>query len=95
MTLPEFSADRRAAAPLLLSAGACCRRPQLAPTAVDQYLLPSGRLAANPTAAVKSVDRWHRQTDGQTLDRFIDPAPHTMVEIRVCHVLVILLFLTA
>jgi len=29
MTLPAFSADRRAAAPLLLRAGACSSRPQL------------------------------------------------------------------
>jgi len=45
MTLPAVAAERRAAAPLLLSA------------AVDRYLLPAGRSAANPPAAVAAVDR--------------------------------------
>jgi len=39
VTLLAFAAQRRAAAPLLLSAGCA---------AVDRYLLPSGRTAANP-----------------------------------------------
>jgi len=51
MTLPH----------LLLSAGAC----STAPAAVDRYLLPAGRSAANPTAAVAAVDRRDRQTDGR------------------------------
>ena len=33
--------------------------------AIDQYLLPTGRTAANPSAAVV-VDGWKRKTDGQT-----------------------------
>jgi len=51
MTLPH----------LLLSAGAC----RTVPAAVDRYLLPAGRSAANPTAAVAAVDRRDRQTDGR------------------------------
>jgi len=59
----------RAAAPLLLGAGA-----------VDLYLLPARRSAANPrTPLLLPVDGTDGQTDiGQTLDRFIDPAPHAM-----------------
>jgi len=42
MTLPAFAAERRAAALLLLGAGA---------PAVDRYILPTWRSAANPRAA--------------------------------------------
>jgi len=59
---------------LLLSGGACCTAPE----AGDRYLLPAGRAAANPPATVAAVDRCDRQTDGQTLNRYIDLAPHTM-----------------
>ena len=48
------------------------------PAATDQYLLPTGCSAANLLAAIAVVDRWDRQMDGQTLDRYIDPAPHAM-----------------
>ena len=48
-----------------------------APAAVDRYILPTGRSAANPPAAVAAVDRWDRQTDERT-DRCIDPAVHAM-----------------
>jgi len=39
VTLSTFAAERRAAAPLLLSAGHA---------AIDRYLLPAGSTAANP-----------------------------------------------
>jgi len=38
--------------------------------AIDRYLLPAGRAAANPPAAVAAVDRWDGQTGrGQTDNR--------------------------
>jgi len=40
--------------------------------------MPEERSAANPSATDAAVDRWDRETDRRTLDRFIDPAPHTM-----------------
>ena len=59
MTLLAFAAARRAAAaPLLLGA---------------QRLLP-GRPAANPPHPAAADDRRDRQTDGQTPDRYLDPA---------------------
>ena len=33
---------------------------------IDQYLLHTGRTAANPSTAVAVVDGWKRKTDGQT-----------------------------
>jgi len=51
MTLPAFAAERR-----------CC----MAPAAINRYLLPAGRSAANPSAAAAAVDRQYRQTDGRT-----------------------------
>jgi len=46
--------------------------------AIDRYLLPTGRPAANRPTVIAAVDRRDIQTDGRrTLDRFI-PAPHTM-----------------
>jgi len=39
--LPALAAERRAAAPLLLSAGNCRWYAALAPAAVDRYLLPA------------------------------------------------------
>ena len=54
----------------------CCQAP--VPAAVDRYLLPTRRSAANPPHTVAAVDRQDRRTDGRTLDRFIDPALHTM-----------------
>ena len=59
----------------------CCSAP--AP-AIDRYLLAAGRSAANPPATVTAVDWCDRQTDGRTLDRFIDPAPHTMRAALIC-----------
>jgi len=52
----------------------CCR----APGAVDRYLLRVRCSAVNPPHAAAAFDWWDRLTDGRTLDRFIDPAPHTM-----------------
>jgi len=57
MTLPAFGAERRR-----LLHGACCR----APAAIDRYLLPDWRSAANPSAAVAAADRCDRRTDGRT-----------------------------
>jgi len=51
---------------LLLSAGA--------PAAVDRYLQPAGRSAANPPAAVVAVNRRDRQTNGPK-DRRTDARP--------------------
>jgi len=51
--------------------------------AIDRYLLPAGRPAANPPhRAATAIERWDRQTDGRTdrptnrrtLERLIDPA---------------------
>ena len=50
----------------------CCWAPCCGAVAVERWrllsidLLPAGRSAANPPAAVAAVDRWDRQTDGQT-----------------------------
>jgi len=66
MTLPAFAAERRATAPLLCAA----------PAAVNRYFLPTRRSAANLPLAAVAVNRWDRQTNRRTLDRFIDPAPH-------------------
>jgi len=70
MTLPAFAAERRAAAP-------CCCAP--AGARRWQWLYPdAGLLAENLPATATAVERWDRQTDGWTSDRYIDPAPHTM-----------------
>jgi len=55
---------------VLSGAGACCT----APAAVDRFLPPDWRSAANPPAAVATVDRWDRRTDGQTDDNVALPA---------------------
>jgi len=72
-----------------LPAFACCTArlmhsacPLRAPAAIDRYLLPARRSAANQSAA---VDRRDRQTDGQMLDRFVDPPSHTMRAVSQCH----------
>jgi len=71
----------RRAAPGPKSGGAPARRsarPLLcaAPAAVNRYFLPTRRSAANLPLAAVAVNRWDRQTNRRTLDRFIDPAPH-------------------
>jgi len=54
----------------------CCWAP--APPLPIDISCPRGRSATNPPHAAAAVDRWDRRTDGQTLDRFMDPDPHTM-----------------
>jgi len=54
---------------LLLSAGAPAARRRSALAAIDRCLLPTGRSAAEPPAAVAVIDRWDRQTDGRTDSR--------------------------
>ena len=56
VTLLAFAAKRRC-----LLHGA-----RSVPAAIDRYLLPAGRLAANPSHAAVAVSRWDRHTDGQT-----------------------------
>jgi len=72
MTLPAlavFSAERRAAAPLLLSA----------PAAVDRYLLPTGEQQQTRRRLLqRPIDGTDRRTDRRTPYRFIDPASRTM-----------------
>jgi len=41
------------------------------PAAVDRYLLPAGRSAANPPVTVAVVDQWDRQPD-RLKDRQMD-----------------------
>jgi len=62
MTLPAFAAERQR----LLQHGA-----SNAPAAVDRYLPPARRLAANQLTTVAADNRWHT-------DRYMIPAPHTM-----------------
>jgi len=50
----------------------CFRLRQARRAAIDRYLLPAGRSAANPPHAVGQT----RGLDERTLDRFIDSAPH-------------------
>ena len=73
VTLLAFAADRHAAV----------RRS--VPAAVDRYLLPAGRPAANPLHASAALDKWYipgrrtdRRTDGRTPVRYIDSIPRTM-----------------
>jgi len=51
--------------PVVMRRHCCCT-----PATIDQYLLPTGRSAANPPHVAATVDRWDRQmggrTDGQT-----------------------------
>ena len=54
VTLPAFAAERRR-----LLQGA-----RSAPAAIDRYLLPARRSAANLLHAAAAVDRWDRQTYG-------------------------------
>ena len=63
MTLPEFAAERRAAAPLLLGARRC--RSMFCPREAQQQTRCTPQRLSN--------DR----TDGRTPDRYIDPAPRT------------------
>jgi len=73
MTLPAFAAERRC----------LLHGPRSALAAVDRYMLPAGRSTTNPPAAVAAVDRWDRRTDGRTLNRYIDPAAHTVLAVLI------------
>jgi len=54
----ELSSKPRCGPVLLLGAQ---RRP-----AINRYLLPAGRLAANPQHAAAAVDKWTKLTDRRT-----------------------------
>ena len=69
ITLPGFAAERRAAAPLLLSAPAAGTQRQLS---VD-ISCPQGAQQQTRRCCCQTMG----QTDGQTPDRYIDPVPHT------------------
>ena len=68
-TARALAAERRAATPCCCRApgGRRCRSISSAHTALSSK--PAARRSCGPMM---------RQTDGRTLDRFIDPAPHTM-----------------
>jgi len=65
VTLPAFAAARRAAGAVAAERRRC------------RSICP-GREALRSKTAAAVVRQWDRQTDGQTPDRYIDPAPHTM-----------------
>jgi len=73
MALPAFAAERRAAAPLLPAAW----RPQLS---IDISSLHGAQQQTRRTL-LRSNDGTDRRTDGQTPNRFIDPAPHRAVSV--------------
>jgi len=56
MALPAFAAERRATA--LCCGAVAAGRP--ASAALDRYLLPVRRSAANPPHAAAAVNRWDR-----------------------------------
>jgi len=72
MTLPAVAVERGR---LLTAISIDSWYAAPAPAAVDRYLLPAGRSATNPPV-LPSIDGTDRQTDGRTLDRFIDPVTH-------------------
>jgi len=51
---------------------------RIALTAIDRYILPARRSAANPPTAVAAVDRQDARKDGRTTKRYMDPAAQTM-----------------
>jgi len=82
VTLPAFTAERRAAAPLLLNlaaAGTRCQRSQLS---IDISCPLGAQQQTRRPPLLLSIDGTDRRMDGRTdrrtLDRFIDPAAHTM-----------------
>jgi len=80
VTLLAFAAERRAAAPLLLSADRA---------AIDRYILPAGHTAANLQQRNAAGELWDRRTPV----RYIDPALHyirTVRQERVCALLYLL-----
>jgi len=73
MTLPAFAAERHAAAPLLLHG-----RP---PLSTDISSPHGAQQQTRRTPLLLSNDGTDRRTDGRTLDRFIDHAPHTVLAV--------------
>ena len=61
----------------------CCRTPAAA--AVDRYVLPVGRSAANPPHAAAAVEQTDGRTDVRTPDRYVDPAAHTVGSVNKMH----------
>jgi len=62
VTLPAFDTERRAAAPLPPSAGACYR-------SIGPISCPHSARPANPPHASAAVDRWDRRTDARPFHR--------------------------
>jgi len=70
VALLAFAAERRAAAPLLLTAGRA---------AVDRYFLqPGAQQQTRSNGVQRASDGTDRQTDGRTPGLYIDPAAHKM-----------------
>jgi len=64
VTLPAFAAERRAAAPLLLSAGACCTAPAARPQlSIDIFCPQCVQQQTRRTPLLLSVNGTDRQTD--------------------------------
>ena len=74
MTLPAFAAVRHAAGTLLLSTSACYRL-------ISHSCIVLGSKSAAHSSYCRTTgktDGRDRETDERTLDRFMDPVPHTM-----------------
>jgi len=70
VALLAFAAERRAAAPLLLTAGRA---------AIDRYFLqPGAQQQTRSNGVQRASDGTDRQTDRRTPGRYIDPAAHKM-----------------
>jgi len=79
VALPAFAAARRAAARLLLTAH---------PPRVKQSInisCPPGQRQQTRSSSTRLPNGTDRQTDGQTPDSCIDPAPHTMRTVPPCN----------
>jgi len=68
VTLPAYAAKRRAAAPLLLSDGACCTAPEARRRNYRSISLAPMALSSKP-AGRRCCRRSTGQTDGRTPDR--------------------------
>jgi len=82
VTLPAFAA----AAPLLPSAPAAGTRRRRPPLSID-ISCPHGAQQQTRRPLLLSIDG----TDRRTLDRFTDPAPHTMRAMSIKSVMLIML----
>jgi len=74
MTLPAFAAERRAAAPLLLSAPAAGTRRRRSPRSIDISCQQCAQQQTRRPLLLLLIDG----TERRTLDRFIGAVPHTM-----------------